>query len=97
VDLQERDFVFLDPPYDSDFSDYEGVNFNKQDQQRLANFLLKTKAQFILIIKETEYVCELYSQKSQIKVLDFQKQYTYNVRSRNNRSVKHLIVTNCIK
>lgn len=95
LDLQASDFVFLDPPYDSEFSDYEGVSFDQEDQRRLADFLLHTKARFILIIKATEYVTKLYGQKKSIRILDFDKQYTYNVRSRNNRTVKHLIITNC--
>lgn len=96
ANLNENDFIFLDPPYDSDFSDYEGVNFNQNDQRRLANFLVHTKAKFILIIKNTDYVFELYNGHPNFKIMDFAKQYTYNVRSRNNRSVKHLIITNCL-
>lgn len=51
-DLSESDFIFLDPPYDTDFSDYEKKSFDKQDQERLARLLYKTKARFILIIKK---------------------------------------------
>jgi DNA adenine methylase len=46
LDLTEKDFLFLDPPYDTDFSDYEGKAFTKRDQERLANFLKRTKAKF---------------------------------------------------
>jgi DNA adenine methylase len=36
-ELNENDFMFLDPPYDTDFSDYEGKDFSRMDQERLAN------------------------------------------------------------
>ena len=91
-ELTETDFMFLDPPYDTDFSEYEGKAFTKDDQRRLANVLKETKAKFILIIKNTDYIFSLYEQG--FNVLCFDKTYTYNVRSRNERSVKHLVVTN---
>ena len=90
--LTEHDFMFLDPPYDTEFSDYEGKAFTKLDQARLAVTLSKTKAKFLLIIKNTPYIEDLYSKGFYIKKFD--KQYTYNVRSRNDRSAEHLIVTN---
>jgi len=95
VDLSERDFIFLDPPYDSDFSDYEGLAFGRRDQARLANLLDEVPAKFILVIKKTDYIIDLYRQKEHLTILDFDKQYTYNVKSRNNRDVNHLIITNC--
>ena len=90
--LTEYDFMFLDPPYDTEFSDYEGKAFTKLDQARLAVTLSKTKAKFLLIIKNTPYIEDLYSKGFYIKKFD--KQYTYNVRSRNDRTAEHLIVTN---
>lgn len=90
--LTERDFLFLDPPYDSDFSEYEGKAFTLKDQRRLAEVLKKTKAKFILIIKNTDYIYSLY--ENHFNILCFDKTYTYNVRSRNERNVEHLIITN---
>ena len=92
--LNENDFIFLDPPYDTDFSDYEGKDFLKSDQLRLANSLINTKAKFILIIKKTEYIESLYKNKKGIYIDNFEKKYTYNVRGRNNRDVEHLIIFN---
>lgn len=92
AELTEADFMFLDPPYDTEFSDYEGKAFTKLDQARLAVLLRKTKAKFILIIKNTEFIYSLYEQD--FTILTFDKQYTYNVRSRNVRGAEHLIVTN---
>ncbi len=92
ADLTDKDFMFLDPPYDTEFSDYEGLEFSKGDQKRLAEVLEQTRAKFILIIKNTEYIYSLY--KDKFRVLGFDKQYTYNVRSRNERKTEHLIITN---
>jgi DNA adenine methylase len=94
VNLNENDFMFLDPPYDSDFSDYEGRTFGKDDQERLAKSLYSIKAKFILIIKNTDFIFELYDNKPNINILTFDKQYTYNVRSRNERNTEHLLITN---
>lgn len=92
IHLTERDFMFLDPPYDTDFSDYEGRAFTKKDQERLAAALRETPARFILVIKNTEFIRSLY--EKDFHILSFDKRYTYNVRSRNERCVEHLIITN---
>jgi len=92
LELTERDFVFLDPPYDTEFSDYEGRDFTQNDQTRLAEALKQTRAQFILIIKNTDFIYNLY--KDNFRILTFDKNYSYNVRSRNDRKVEHLIITN---
>ena len=84
--------MFLDPPYDTNFSDYEGKDFTKNDQARLAEVLRNTKAKFILIIKNTDFIYSLY--EKDFNILCFDKTYTYNVRSRNERNVEHLIITN---
>lgn len=93
LDLKPKDFIFLDPPYDSEFSEYDQSAFTQNDQQRLASFLIKTKAQWMVVIKETEFIRKIYTHPK-VKMLTFDKSYTYNVRGRNNRAVKHLIITN---
>lgn len=93
LNLTERDFLFLDPPYDTDFSDYEGKEFGQDDQKRLAEFLKKTKAQFLLVIKNTSYIYSLYCD-SGFRMLSFDNRYLYNMRSRNDRKAEHLIITN---
>lgn len=90
--VTEKDFMFLDPPYDTDFSDYEGKDFTKCDQERLAHSLKKTLAKFILVIKNTDFIYNIY--KDNFNILSFDNQYTYNVRSRNERNVEHLLITN---
>ena len=92
--LSKNDFMFLDPPYDTDFSDYEGIDFTRRDQLRLACTLWDTEAGFILIIKNTDFIYNLYAGNKKLNILGFDKTYTYNVRGRNNRDAEHLIVTN---
>ena len=92
--LTSSDFIFLDPPYDTDFSNYEKKEFDKQDQERLAKCLYTTKAKFILIIKNTPFIMGLYKSKKGIKIDKFDKTYLYNMKGRNDREVEHLIVHN---
>ena len=95
INLTAKDFIFLDPPYDTEFSDYEGRAFTKDDQTRLSQVLKKIPAQFILIIKNTDFIFNLY--KDNFRIITFDKNYTYNVRSRNVRNTEHLIITNIPK
>ena len=92
LDLTERDFVFLDPPYDTDFSEYDGRAFAREDHERLAAFLYETRAQFVMVIKNTDFIYSLY--KDRFRILRFDSRYSYNVRSRNERRSEHLIITN---
>lgn len=87
------DFMFVDPPYDSTFSEYDQNSFSKDDQTRLANILLKSEVKWMLVIKNTEFIYNLYNKKG-IKINSFEKLYTYNVRGRNSRNAKHLIIMN---
>lgn len=89
-----EDFVFLDPPYDSDFSEYAGNAFWSSDQERLAEYLLeKCKAKWMMIIWKTALISELYS-SPEVHISTFEKQYLANMRNRNVRKVEHLLITN---
>lgn len=93
IKLTSTDFIFLDPPYDSEFSEYDQNAFTQGDQQRLANFLIHCPAKWMVVIKETAFIRDIYTH-SKVKIVTFGKKYTYNVRGRNDRSVTHLIITN---
>ena len=93
IDIQSTDFLFLDPPYDSEFSEYDQSSFTQNDQQRLATFLLQTSAKWMVVIKETTFIRKIYTHPL-VHIKTFDKNYTYNVRGRNNRGVTHLIITN---
>ena len=92
--FSSKDFIFIDPPYDTDFSDYEKKDFDKTDQERLAQCLYSTKANFILIIKDTPFISDLYKREKGIKINRFKKTYLYNIKGRNDREVEHLIIYN---
>jgi DNA adenine methylase len=92
--LSSSDFIFLDPPYDTDFSNYNNHNFGKNDQIRLAQTLHKTAAQYLMVIKYTPFIFSLYENKPGVNIQAFSKQYAYNVKGRNDRDVQHLIITN---
>jgi DNA adenine methylase len=98
IKINKDDFVFLDPPYDSEFSEYDQHSFDKLDQERLASLLVTLKAKFILIIKNTPFILGLYKEvqrkNSKINIKSFDKTYISNMRGRNSRKVKHLIIKN---
>jgi DNA adenine methylase len=89
----KEDFIFLDPPYDSEFSEYDNMSFTKDDQKRLAKTLLKLEAKWMLVIKNTPFIYSLYD-KQGLQIKAFDKTYTYNVRGRNSRKAEHLIIMN---
>lgn len=88
------DFVFLDPPYDSEFSTYAQNEFTLRDQQRLAEYLLHyCAAQFLLVIKNTPAIQQLYMGKG-LRISSFDKRYVVSFQDRNNREARHLLITN---
>ncbi len=93
ITITEKDFMFLDPPYDTEFSTYAKNTFDKNDQIRLRNYLTKTKAKFMLIIKNTEFIYNLYNQEG-FYIKSFDKKYLVSIKNRNNKDVEHLIITN---
>ena len=89
----ENDFIFLDPPYDTEFSEYEAKAFGKEEHNRLAECIYKTKAKFLLIIKNTPFIAGLYENKG-FNIFAFDNKYAYCVKGRNDRNAEHLIITN---
>lgn len=91
---RKDDFVFLDPPYDTEFSTYDKNEFNKMDQLRLSTYLIKEcKAKWMLVIKNTDYIYNLYNTKK-IFISSFDKTYQVSFMNRNNRKTEHLLITN---
>ena len=94
VQPNENDFVFLDPPYDSEFSTYAQNVFTKADQERLANFMInECKAKWMMVIKNTEFIYDLYN-KDGINIKTFDKEYLVSFMNRNDKKVTHLLITN---
>lgn len=93
IKIKETDFMFLDPPYDTEFSTYAGNEFGKKDQIRLRDYLKHTKAKFMLIIKNTDFIYNLYNQDV-FFIKSFDKKYLVSIKNRNEKDVEHLIITN---
>lgn len=90
----ENDFVFLDPPYDSEFSTYAQNAFTRYDQERLANYMInECKAKWMMIIKNTDFIYNLYNKKG-INIRTFDKEYLVSFMNRNDKKVTHLLITN---
>ena len=91
---EENDFMFLDPPYDSDFSTYAKNSFGQADQKRLANYLIKEcRCKWLMIIKNTPFIYSLYD-KHGLRIKAFDKEYQVSFMNRNDRKVEHLIIMN---
>lgn len=90
----ENTFMFLDPPYDSEFSTYNLHIFDAQEQIRLRNTLLKIKkTKWLMIVKSTQFIEELYDIEGWYKTR-FNKNYSVNFKNRNDQNVKHLVISN---
>lgn len=91
---KKDDFIFLDPPYDSEFSTYDKNIFNREDQKRLADFLInECKAKWMIVIKNTDFIFDLYNKKG-LNIQTFDKKYLVSFMNRNDKDVKHLLITN---
>lgn len=99
---KEDDFVFLDPPYDSEFSTYDKNVFDLNKQKDLAEYLINNlNAKFMLVIKETDFIKNLYREAAKTKggdkklfISSFEKNYQVSFKNRNNKKTTHLIITN---
>lgn len=90
----ENDFIFLDPPYDTEFSTYAQNDFVKTDQKRLAAFLINNcQAKWMMIIKNTDFILDLYTHPK-IKISTFDKTYLVSFMNWNNKETEHLLITN---
>jgi DNA adenine methylase len=90
----ENNFMFLDPPYDSEFIDYGYCKFGKEEQKKLAALFKVTKIKCLMIIGKTDFITDLY--KDYI-VGEYDKQYKfklYDGRVGNEINTKHLIIKN---
>jgi DNA adenine methylase len=90
----ENNFMFLDPPYDSEFTDYGYCKFGKEEQKKLATLFKITKIKCLMIIGKTPFITDLY--KDYI-VGEYDKNYKfklYDGRIGNEINTKHLIIKN---
>lgn len=87
------DFVFIDPPYDTDFSAYDNRPFGWRDQERLARVLHTLPAQVMVVIKDTPRIRRLYA-PDRWRIVEAAKTYMWTIKSRNDRVATHLTITN---
>jgi DNA adenine methylase len=89
-----NNFMFLDPPYDSEFTDYGYCEFGKKEQEQLAYLFKNTKIKCLMIIGKTKFIEDLY--KDYI-IDEYDKKYKfklYDNRIGDEINVKHLIIKN---
>ena len=90
----ENNFMFLDPPYDSEFTDYGYCQFGKEEQQKLALLFKNTKIKCLMVIGKTKFIEELYNGYI---VAEYDKKYRfklYDNRIGDEINTKHLIIKN---
>lgn len=90
----ETNFMFLDPPYDSKFTNYGYFKFGKEQHEKLAECFKKTKIRCLMIIGKTDFISNLYSDYI---VDEYDKKYRFKLHSGrigNEIDTKHLIIKN---
>jgi DNA adenine methylase len=71
VRIRPDDFVYADPPYDVEFTNYSKDAFSWDDQIRTAEWLARHPGPVILSNQATDRICDLYrSLGYQIRFLD---------------------------
>ena len=89
-----KDFMFLDPPYDSEFSTYAQNEFNQGDQKRLRDYLINDcKCRWMMVVKNTDLIAKLYS-NSGLNIEAFDKTYLVSFMNRNDKECEHLLIRN---
>lgn len=60
LDIQPRDFIYADPPYDVEFTTYSAGGFSWDDQVRTAKWLAAHRGPVVLSNQATTRIVELY-------------------------------------
>jgi DNA adenine methylase len=60
IQLEDEDFVYADPPYDVEFTQYSQDGFGWDEQERTAEWLSKHKGPVILSNQATPRIVKLY-------------------------------------
>ena len=90
----KNNFMFLDPPYDSEFTDYGYCSFERKEQEKLAKCFKETDIKCLMIIGKTDFIEKLYEGYI---VDEYDKKYRFKIHS--NRvgdeiNNQHLIIKN---
>jgi len=90
----ENNFMFLDPPYDSEFTDYGYCKFGKEEHKKLADYFKNTKIKCLMVIGKTKFIEELYNGYI---AEEYDKKYRfklYDNRVGEEINTKHLVIKN---
>lgn len=90
----KNNFMFLDPPYDSPFSDYGYCSFGRDEHRRLAECFKKTRIKCLMVIGKTDFIFDLY--KDYI-VYEYKKKYRFKLHSGRvgeEINTTHLVIRN---
>ena len=96
-DAKRKDFIYFDPPYDSDtsiFTSYTEEGFDKEEQIRLANVFkeLSDKGCYVMLSNHnTKLINELYKDYN-IYVIEAKRNINANGKKRGK--VEEVIITN---
>lgn len=71
-------FMFLDPPYDSKFTDYGYCKFGEAEHRKLAELFKTTKNRCLMIIGKTPLIMELYGDYI---AGEYEKKYKFKLHS----------------
>ena len=92
---QDGDFIFLDPPYDCNYSDYWNEvyrnGFNEDSHRQLAQDFRNLGCRAMMVIGKTTLTEELYRP---FIIEEYSKKYAVNIRNRFKSESSHLIITN---
>jgi DNA adenine methylase len=87
-------FMFLDPPYDSEFTDYGYCQFGKEHHQALAKRFKETRIRCLMVIGKTAFIEELYQG---YVVKEYKKKYKFKLHSGRvgeEINTTHLVIAN---
>lgn len=71
IELEPGDFIYADPPYDVEFTQYSKEGFSWEDQERLAEWLVKHHGPVVLSNQATPRILRLYRKMGfSLKILE---------------------------
>lgn len=99
--MKEGDFVYLDPPYDSNdlppsFTKYNSSDFGRNDQIKLRDFCLELnnrKIKFMISNHSTDFIKSLYSSKG-FKITEILARRNINSNGNKRTSVSEVLIKN---
>jgi DNA adenine methylase len=89
-----NNFLFIDPPYDSAFNNYNGDTFDKVQHELLFDCFQSTKNKCLLILGKTDFTEDLYRNYIHLEYPVKYRFKLYSGRVANNLSTTHLLIKN---